>query len=251
MTLKDKMKTYNFWISLVSAVLLLVRIIGDKYGFAVDAGLVMDITTGVCGIFVILGIISAPSKNQETKNSSCQTDNQGENINESAENQAEKGEEKVENQTQNTIGRFQNVLEAMKQKAQNNAAEVQKVVLESQNEIEIVKNLIDDVVDVEGDVETVSSASIEEPVIEIEEPSGEVCNEGSVVAADHVEDGNLACENNGQPDELIDQETEEHGEESVAESQSLETQSVADDLEKLISELSYHEKQDLIEMLQR
>lgn len=62
MTLKDKMRTYNFWISLVSAVLLLVRIIGDNYGFDVDAGLVMDITTGVCGIFVILGIISVPQK---------------------------------------------------------------------------------------------------------------------------------------------------------------------------------------------
>lgn len=67
MTLKDKMKTYNFWISLVSAILLLVRVIGDKYGFSVDAGLVMDITTGLCGIFVILGIISAPQKNQSTQ----------------------------------------------------------------------------------------------------------------------------------------------------------------------------------------
>lgn len=62
MTIKDKMKTYNFWISLVSAVLLLVRIIGDNYGFQVDSALVMDITTGVCGIFVILGIISVPQK---------------------------------------------------------------------------------------------------------------------------------------------------------------------------------------------
>lgn len=67
MTLKDKMKTYNFWISLVSAVLLLVRIIGDNYGFDVDAGLVMDITTGVCGIFVILGIISVPQKMENGK----------------------------------------------------------------------------------------------------------------------------------------------------------------------------------------
>ena len=62
MTIKDKMKTYNFWISLVSAIVLLLRIIGDNYGFNVDAGLIMDLTTGVCGIFVILGIISVPQK---------------------------------------------------------------------------------------------------------------------------------------------------------------------------------------------
>jgi len=67
MTLKDKMRTYNFWISLVSAIVLLMRVIGNTYGFSVDSGLIMDLTTGVCGIFVILGIISAPQKNTINK----------------------------------------------------------------------------------------------------------------------------------------------------------------------------------------
>ena len=66
--LLERMKTYNFWISLVSAVILVLRIIGDKFHFFVDATLIMDITTGLCGIFVVLGIISAPSgKKEETK----------------------------------------------------------------------------------------------------------------------------------------------------------------------------------------
>ena len=58
----DKMKTYNFWISLVSAVLLVARILGDKFGFEIDGSLVMDVTTAMCGVFVVLGIISAPQK---------------------------------------------------------------------------------------------------------------------------------------------------------------------------------------------
>ena len=62
MTLKDKMKTYNFWISLVSAILLVARIIAGKFNVEIDSSLVMDITTGLCGIFVVLGIISAPTK---------------------------------------------------------------------------------------------------------------------------------------------------------------------------------------------
>lgn len=63
-----RMKTYNFWISFVSAIILVLRIIGDKFNFFVDATLIMDITTGLCGIFVVLGIISAPSgKKEETK----------------------------------------------------------------------------------------------------------------------------------------------------------------------------------------
>ena len=60
--LKDKMKTYNFWISLVSAVLLVARLIASKFNIEIDSSLVMDITTGLCGIFVVLGIISAPQK---------------------------------------------------------------------------------------------------------------------------------------------------------------------------------------------
>ena len=62
MGIKDKMKTYNFWISLVSALLLVARILGTKYGFTIDSGLVMDVTTAMCSVFVILGIISAPQK---------------------------------------------------------------------------------------------------------------------------------------------------------------------------------------------
>lgn len=62
-----RMKTYNFWISLVSAVILVLRIVGDKFNFFVDATLIMDITTGLCGIFVVLGIISAPSGKKEEK----------------------------------------------------------------------------------------------------------------------------------------------------------------------------------------
>jgi len=69
MTLKDKAKTYNFWISLVSAIVLIVRIIGDKFNFFVDTNLIMDVTTGLCSIFVILGILSAPKiKNAKTSN---------------------------------------------------------------------------------------------------------------------------------------------------------------------------------------
>lgn len=60
MSLKDKAKTYNFWISLVSAIVLIVRIVGDKFNFIVDTSLIMDVTTGLCSIFVILGILSAP-----------------------------------------------------------------------------------------------------------------------------------------------------------------------------------------------
>ena len=96
MTLKDKMKTYNFWISLVSAILLTLKVVGDKYGFIVDSNLVMDITTAICSVFVILGIISAPQKasskalgeNNYMDNNIFQTENDTENDSEYIYNNA-------------------------------------------------------------------------------------------------------------------------------------------------------------------
>lgn len=82
MTLKDKAKTYNFWISLVSAAVLIARIVGDKFNIFIDTTLIMDITTGLCSIFVILGILSAPKSLQsnivsDIKNCDSSTNNVG------------------------------------------------------------------------------------------------------------------------------------------------------------------------------
>lgn len=64
MTLKQKVKTYSFWISIISALLIIVRIIGEHFGWFINEGLIMDIVTGVCGVLVLLGILSSPSKKE-------------------------------------------------------------------------------------------------------------------------------------------------------------------------------------------
>ena len=70
MTLKDKVKTYSFWISLVSAVLIIVRVVGEHFGWFINESFIMDIVTGVCGVLVLLGILSSPTQNttSEKKN---------------------------------------------------------------------------------------------------------------------------------------------------------------------------------------
>ena len=61
MNLKQKVKTYSFWISLISAILIVVRIIGEQCNWFINESFVMDIATGVCGVLVLLGILSAPT----------------------------------------------------------------------------------------------------------------------------------------------------------------------------------------------
>lgn len=61
MKLKDRIKTYNFWVSLSSAIFLLLKVLGTQFGFKVDESLFSDLFTSLCGILVILGIIVPPS----------------------------------------------------------------------------------------------------------------------------------------------------------------------------------------------
>lgn len=67
MKLKDKIKSYSFWISLGSAVILILKIIGNEFGFSVDAGLASDLLTSLCSILVLFGIIVTPATKTENE----------------------------------------------------------------------------------------------------------------------------------------------------------------------------------------
>ncbi len=66
MTIKDKLKSYNFWITLVSAIILFLQVFGEKFNFKIDSNFIIDVTTALCSVFVVLGIISVP-KSKTTK----------------------------------------------------------------------------------------------------------------------------------------------------------------------------------------
>ncbi len=66
MKLKDKIKSYSFWVSLASAIILILKILGNRFGFTVDETMVSDLFTALCSILVLLGIIVPP---QNTQNS--------------------------------------------------------------------------------------------------------------------------------------------------------------------------------------
>lgn len=61
MNLKSKVKSYSFWISLISAILIVVRIVGEHFNWFINEGFIMDVVTAVCGVLVLLGILSAPA----------------------------------------------------------------------------------------------------------------------------------------------------------------------------------------------
>lgn len=58
---QSKFKSYNFWVKMVSAVVLILRIVLNKFGYELDSAFVLDIATLVAGVLVILGIINEPT----------------------------------------------------------------------------------------------------------------------------------------------------------------------------------------------
>lgn len=66
MKIKDKIKSYSFWVSLASAVILILKVIGSRFGFTVDESMVSDAFTAICSILVLLGIIVVPTTPEKT-----------------------------------------------------------------------------------------------------------------------------------------------------------------------------------------
>lgn len=61
MNLKNKMKSYSFWISICGAVVVLISVIGQACGWKVDEKIIMDILSAMCMVLVVMGVISTPN----------------------------------------------------------------------------------------------------------------------------------------------------------------------------------------------
>ena len=73
--MKDRIKSYKFWVSLSGAVVVLVRTLGDAFGFLVDETVVNNIIMGFCGVLVAIGLVEKPqNKNLSHKNSESELD---------------------------------------------------------------------------------------------------------------------------------------------------------------------------------
>lgn len=65
--MKNKFKSYTFWLALVGAVIILINTLGTTFGFGVDEVAITSIATAVLGIFVTLGIVHKDSKSEQEK----------------------------------------------------------------------------------------------------------------------------------------------------------------------------------------
>lgn len=61
MNLKQKFKNYGFWMSLTAAIILVLQTLGKNIGFSVNDEAITSIVNSICGVLIVLGIISNPA----------------------------------------------------------------------------------------------------------------------------------------------------------------------------------------------
>lgn len=53
-----RFKTYAFWVSLSSAIVILLQSLGKLFGFSIDSGTIESVIMSICGVLVVLGIVT-------------------------------------------------------------------------------------------------------------------------------------------------------------------------------------------------
>lgn len=142
----SKIKSYNFWIKLVSAIILIARIVLSKFGVEFDSALVIDIATLIAGLLVVLGIINEPTGVTITYD-----ENSGENKNQN------KGDnfmtEQIKLDLMDGVNKLNN---AIKGNATSDTASI----------VQIITSMLDAI---STDIENANDEQTEREVVEVEE----------------------------------------------------------------------------------
>lgn len=100
MKFSDRVKTYNFWVSIASAIFLIINLIGKKFNFTIDENAYNDMFTTFCSVLVLLGIIVPPT------NSKGQIYYQDEDDSINSENDNKNNKEEIIAETENKTERL-------------------------------------------------------------------------------------------------------------------------------------------------
>lgn len=108
MNWKNRLTNYNFWISIVSAILLILQ----AFKFEFDVLYINEVATAVLGLLVVIGIISDPTKAKQSEKSQS--------VEEKAKNEPEIPSDK-ENEINDVFNKddFKVLLEQISQDIQN------------------------------------------------------------------------------------------------------------------------------------
>ncbi len=139
MNWKNRLTNYNFWISIVSAVLLILQ----AFDISFDIAYINEIVTAVLGLLVVIGIINDPTKS--SKNESNQTETNSNLVADAKNEQETNSDIESTNQTNTDNQIEENVIqESVQQQTEDipNEVEDENNISDSSNDYEVLVNKI-------------------------------------------------------------------------------------------------------------
>ena len=111
--MKQRLKSYKFWVALSGAVVIFVKALGQAFGFEISADVIDGIIMGFCGVLVAMGLVEKPTKSlaendaQNPTHKNLKVDNKNKIVDDEAEfyNAAENNDpdsKQTKSQTQNS-----------------------------------------------------------------------------------------------------------------------------------------------------
>lgn len=140
MNWKKRLTNYNFWISIVSAVLLILQ----AFDISFDIAYINEIVTAVLGLLVVIGIINDPTKTGKDTNSNNQTsDNNINTKNDNEDIESNNSNEIVANNSENDSDASKEVdTEKINVNDIPNQNENENNIINSSNDYEVLVNKI-------------------------------------------------------------------------------------------------------------
>lgn len=70
-----KIRSYSFWVSLTSAIVILLQSFGKILGFEIENSKIENLIMAICGVLVVFGVVVMPNNNSnETFPEETETD---------------------------------------------------------------------------------------------------------------------------------------------------------------------------------
>lgn len=67
--MKEKLKSYSFWVGLIASIMLVVKFIAENFGFSINEESINTVVNSILGILTVFGVINKPKeKNDSNEN---------------------------------------------------------------------------------------------------------------------------------------------------------------------------------------
>lgn len=145
---KNRITNYNFWISIVSATLLILQ----AFNIKLDIANINEIVTALLGLLVVIGIINDPTKSAKDTENDAKSTNKKKAGNKQiepskTENKAEKDAEDVNQKVENKQQNEENQIDNKDLNIVENEHETMPIAKQNENDFDLAENDLQVLVD--------------------------------------------------------------------------------------------------------